>query len=56
MYICINVRYFELLDSSTPGPVASKVTSSYLPENTRVAGLPEQIIIVERQVYIHNIV
>ena len=41
-------RYFELLDSSIPGPVQSKITTSYLPANTRDAGLPEQIISVER--------
>lgn len=43
-------RFFELLDSSQEGPIAQKVTSSYLPANTRDIGLPEQIIIVERQV------
>ena len=42
-------RYFELLDSSTPGSVAKIVTSSYLPANTRELGLPEQIIRVERE-------
>ena len=42
-------RYFELLDSSTPGPIVSEITTSYLPANTRILGLPEQIIRVERQ-------
>ena len=42
-------RYFELLDSSTPGTVAKVITSSYLPANTRELGLPEQIIRVERE-------
>lgn len=42
-------RYFELLDSSAPGAVAKEVTTSYLPANTRDIGLPEQMIVIERQ-------
>lgn len=42
-------RYFELLDSSAPGPIAKVITSSYLPANTREFGLPEQVIRVERE-------
>lgn len=40
-------KYFQLLDSTKSKP-RRIIRSSYLPANTRDAGAPEQIIIVER--------
>jgi len=40
-------RYFEMLDSSVPGAVTPKITTSYLPANAD-KGKAEEIIVVER--------